>query len=114
MKLFRYDYCNWYEEYTSADHLNLSDFEVIRETNKGFWIVVNGKEKFVLSGEGKRFAYVNIELALKSYIKRKKRQIQISKHQIKRAKTRFQLQKKYRNKLIIFNQPIYNLKTKQR
>jgi hypothetical protein len=85
-KLYRYSDCNWYEEYTSADHLILDDYIVKRETNKGFWIVVNGKEKFVLSGEGKRFAYTNIELALKSYIKRKGMQIRINKNSIKKAK----------------------------
>lgn len=86
MKLFRYNDCNWYEEYTSADHLILETFEVIRETKKGFYIKYLGKEKFILSGEGKRFAHTTIELALKSYIRRKKRQIAINKYSIKKAK----------------------------
>lgn len=84
--LFRYNDCNYYEEYTDADHLQLEKYKVIRETPKGYWINNGIKEKFVLKGEGKRFAYVNIELALKSYIKRKSRQISINKHSIRRAK----------------------------
>jgi len=85
-KLYRYRDCNFYEEYTSADHLILDDYIVKRETNKGFWIAVNGKEKFVLSGEGKRFAHTSIGLALNSYIKRKVMQIRINKNSIKKAK----------------------------
>lgn len=64
MNLFRYNDCNYYEEYTDADHLLLEKYKVIRETPKGYWINNGIKEKFVLKGEGKRFAYVNIELAL--------------------------------------------------
>lgn len=49
-------------------------FKIIKETPKGFWIELNGlteEKKFVLKGEGKRFAHEKIEWALYSFYRRK-------------------------------------------
>lgn len=51
-------------------------YAAIRETPKGYWIDADwGQEKFVLKGDGKRFAYPDEAMARRSYIARKKRQL---------------------------------------
>lgn len=61
----------------------LQAFKVVRRTPKGLFLDVYGREKFQLSGEdGKRFAYSTVELAKRSYIKRKNRAILLLKAQL--------------------------------
>jgi len=63
--------------------IDLMQFRVMRRTPKGAWISRNpvgfdyprGKDRFVLDGEGKRFAYPTQELALESFKARKRSQI---------------------------------------
>lgn len=59
------------------------EYHVIRRTPKGAWIGRNpgppfpyGKDRFVLDGPGKRFAYPTLEAAIESYKIRKFRQIE--------------------------------------
>ena len=88
-KLFRYVDNLCYELFVSGTELELKEFLIIKETPKGNWIREHGmygKPKFVLKGEGKRFAHETKELALKSFIFRKKSQIRINKEMMKRAK----------------------------
>jgi len=88
-KLFRYVDNLCYEVFVSGTELELKEFLIIKETPKGNWIREHGmygKPKFVLKGEGKRFAHETKELALKSFIFRKKSQIRINKEMMKRAK----------------------------
>lgn len=67
----------------SSDRLAISciEFRVVRRTPKGCWITPawNADDtrflRFVLDGEGKRFAYPTRELARKSFIVRKQREI---------------------------------------
>ncbi len=54
----------------------LSEYNVVRKTRKGTWVSYAGIEKFVLDVAEKKYAYPTKELALRSYIIRKKRQIQ--------------------------------------
>ena len=94
-ELYRYISDLSSEEFNAE--IQVISFEIKRETNKGYWIVFNRKEKFVLKGgNGKRFAYETKELALSSFIKRKERQIEINKTMIARAneelKTALELQ----------------------
>ena len=81
------------------DNLYISDYNIEKETEKGYWINVYDKRKFVLKGnEGKRFAYISKEYALKGFIKRKERQISINKCYIERAKLGIVLAEKLINK----------------
>lgn len=88
---------NDYDEVILGDRtvvveVRLSSFRIIRETEKSYVIRGDGwkngkpKEKFVLKGKGKRFAYDTIEAAKESYLIRKFRQIQHLEHQLKKAK----------------------------
>lgn len=62
----------------------LTTYPVIKKTPKGAWLS-NGK--FVLDGSGKRGAHATKELALESFVARKKRQRRILKAQLSRIKT---------------------------
>lgn len=52
-------------------------FNIIKRTRRGVWIGVNynSRKRFVLDGDGRRYAYPTKELALHSYVQRKKAQI---------------------------------------
>jgi hypothetical protein len=77
------------------EKLHISKFIIVKETPKGYWALVYAKRKFILKGSnGKRFAYISEDDALKGYIKRKERQICINKAQIARAKKGIELAKK--------------------
>lgn len=87
--LYKYIEDKSYEEFDQAKKLVLKTFLVTKETPCGYWVREHGsygKNKFVLKGDGKRFAHETIELALKSFIARKKRQIWINKRMIAIAK----------------------------
>lgn len=88
-KLFRYVDNLCYELFVDGTELELKEYLIVKETPKGNWIREHGmygKPKFVLKGYGKRFAHETKEMALNSFICRKKRQIIINKEIIKRAK----------------------------
>lgn len=53
-----------------------NSFFVIRTTPKGVWLDVWGMEKFVLNGEGRRYAYPTKDAAWESFRIRKQRQRQ--------------------------------------
>ena len=60
----------------------LKEFEVTKETPKGFWVNDDyGKKKFVLSSENsrKRFAYETKEQALANFIARTEKSIKFTK-----------------------------------
>ena len=54
----------------------VNSFRVMRRTKKGVWIDVWGLEKFVLDGEGRRYAYPTEDAAWASFKVRKMRQRQ--------------------------------------
>ena len=92
MKLYRVEN-DFSTEYFSK--LYISEFDVIKETPKGYWCLVWDKRKFILKGSnGKRYAYVTKKDALNGFIKRKERQILINKTYIERAKLGIELAKK--------------------
>ena len=66
-----------------------SEFEVVRFTPKGFVIRagIGGEEKFICHHWRKKFACLNREEAMTSFIKRKERQITILSRQLRNAET---------------------------
>jgi len=87
---YRYDY----EEYGSNGRLYLREFITVKKTPKGSWVVEHpygDKQRFILDQGTKRFAYPDTDLALKSLIKRKKRQIAILTYQLEDAKHALEL-----------------------
>lgn len=65
-------------------------FRVDKKTPKGAWIIpmghVYGKRRFVLDGEGKRYAYPTVVQARQSFIRRKEVQVSRLKNQMIFAK----------------------------
>jgi hypothetical protein len=67
--------------------LHTTKYLILKETEKGYWIMVYSKRKFVLKGSnGKRYAYISEKDALNGFIKRKEAQIKINKKLINRAR----------------------------
>lgn len=91
MKLYRYT--KWCSDETLLDwnqksnvKLSLDEYNVIRNTQKGYVIWVGSKEKWISATGKKRFAYPTKEEALTNFIARTKRSIWIMKHNIEFAK----------------------------
>jgi hypothetical protein len=65
--------------------IELEKFQVVKRTPKGAWIIPhaepgwwqspNPKKRFVLDGDGRRYAYPTVDAAHKSYLRRKVVQI---------------------------------------
>ncbi len=66
----------------------LRQYTVIKETECGWWFMIpySSKKKWVSKSGRKRFAYPTRELALNSYIIRKRRQIAHGEWTVKKAK----------------------------
>lgn len=82
MKLYRFERDHSEE---NEHQIKFLEFEIIRETEKGYWIDIDviDKPKFVLKGDvGKRFAYITKQAALNNFIARTSRSILISKAMI--------------------------------
>lgn len=64
--------------------LELIPYQLIKETDKGYWIGFEHSiyKKWVSKTSKKRFAYPTKEEALKNFILRTKRRVEILKHQI--------------------------------
>lgn len=60
----------WNPDYAQHGIVNLEVFAVHRETERCWFIVVNGAEKRVLKGNGKRFAHERKEWAARSFQRR--------------------------------------------
>ena len=67
-----------YRYVDGSDIIFLEKYGIKKRTPKGFWIDYYGTDKFVLGNPqfGKRWAYEDKEIALNSYIVRKRRQIE--------------------------------------
>ncbi len=71
--------------------ISVIEFRVVRRTARGCWITPHWNPddnlflKFILDGEGRRYAYPTRELARQSYIIRKKREIMHCRIQHDRA-----------------------------
>lgn len=88
--MFRIDQTNT----TGGIQLYCYPFRIISKTPKGRWIVpswvyhvddIKTYRKFVLDGIGKRYAHITRDEALKAFIYRRKRQIEILRAQLNKA-----------------------------
>lgn len=88
VRVFSSYYC---DDYGCKPRLRIDAwwYPVVRETPCGVWVLHQGKEKFILNGDGKRFAYPTLQLALKSFRARKRRQIGLLRHQLSHAEAAF-------------------------
>ena len=91
MKFYRYVEVN----YESGPSLFINDYELLRETPKGYWIIdtiwehhesVEIYKKWVSKTARKRFAYPTKKEALENFKARKQRQIHILTYQLSDAK----------------------------
>lgn len=75
--------------YEGQAYIWMDEFHVTKSTPQGDWILDYGKKRFVkhTNGDGsptrKRFAYETKELAVNSFVHRKRKQLSIMTHQIK-------------------------------
>ena len=82
---YRYeDHLVWSEDYScdAQVRIHLLSYYVMKRTACGVWLNHRGKRKFVLNNSNKRFAYETKELALTSFIARKRRQVLILRNQL--------------------------------
>jgi hypothetical protein len=78
------------ERFYSTVHLSLKEYNLHKETPKGYWIgygemlegKLRGRSRWVSKTSKKRFAYPTKELALESFVYRKKYQLDILKRQV--------------------------------
>ena len=69
MKFYRYEN----NRYSDGVRVHLHEFDLIKETPKGYWIYAWGSKKWVSNSARKRFAYPTEQEARVSFIKRKER-----------------------------------------
>lgn len=90
MNLYRYEILVLGFEYA----ISLKKYPIIKETEKGFWIVDNSKKnhkRFVLKTGKKRFARDTKEGALEDLLARKKAYLGYSESNVKNAKYQIQM-----------------------
>jgi hypothetical protein len=81
-------------------NVSVTKFNVIRHTPAGYIIHYPFlKDKFVLKGNGKRFAHETIEQAIDSLIKRTTRRIEYLKSDLKNAEKNLPLAHSFKDKL---------------
>lgn len=79
--------------------ISLIKYQVVKRTEKGAWIVpvvwyfTEPPKRFVLDGDGKRFAYPSFEQARTSYQRRKSMQIRLTRLTLERATERAEIAK---------------------
>lgn len=78
MKLYRIEYRMNFDDKLS---LVLLEFDVIRKTPKGGYIVVNSSEKWIPFNATKAYAYLTIKQARTNFIKRNQTRKRILKYQ---------------------------------
>lgn len=93
--LYRYDDYSTGDDYVTGIEICLRTYPVIRRTPKGVWISreAYGKQRFVLNGTRKAYAYPTKEEALASFIARKTRQRLLLEFQLKRVAAALKLAK---------------------
>lgn len=89
-KLYRYEreYIHFGDGQLQAYKITLKEYEVQKTTPCGHWITFNifsHKTKFVLSGQGRRFAHINMEFAWESFKIRARKSLMHSKRAVKNA-----------------------------
>lgn len=86
MKFYRYEWVN-YSSYSME--LRLMEYDLIKETPKGYWIGEKGFKggyRWVSKTGKKRYAYPTADAALINYIKRTERRISILTSQLNNSK----------------------------
>ena len=77
------------DPYRSFVRVELSEYEVVKETPKGYWVAYDSfsgtPRHFVRRDARKHFALLTKEEALESFKKRKERQIRLLKSRLDRA-----------------------------
>lgn len=91
MTFYRFETKLTYDGFYRIEEWNL---KLVKETPKGYWIShyynsngLIGKPIWVSKTAKKRYAYPDREIALKSFIKRKERQIKILTDRLRGAET---------------------------
>lgn len=74
-KLYRY-------ESSIDDKLKLLSFDVIKETDKGYWIETSYSKKWIKKNARKKYAYESPKLALHNFIKRYEKYLSILENKI--------------------------------
>ena len=92
--MYRYGSSYFWRDQEMIVSLYVSKYPIVRKTPKGCWVDDYGKERFVLEGEGKRFAYYTKEKALYNFLRRKQTQIKILNTQLLHATQALVLAKK--------------------
>jgi hypothetical protein len=93
--------------YTIGPKVELSTYDVVRETPCGYWIrsgnsgaFIHGPERWVSKATRKRFALPSQKEAMESFLRRKSKQISIISHQLDRAKRAHELGSEMMVKLV--------------
>jgi len=76
--------------------LKICEFIAMRETRCGHWVMpkdgsISDRMRFVLNGDGRRYAYPSLEAAVASFKIRKRRQIEHLERQLTSARTALDL-----------------------
>lgn len=107
--LYRYDreYAHFTDGQLQAYKITMKEYEVWKTTPQGYRINklhgVNGakKDKFILSGDGKRFAYETKELAWNSFKIRTRKSLMHCKSALKRAEIFADMLKEGKEKRVV-------------
>lgn len=107
--LYRYDreYAHFDDGQLQAYKITLKEYEVYKTTPQGYRINklhgVNGakRDKFILSGDGKRFAYETKELAWNSFRIRTRKSVMHCKGALNRAEIFAEMLKKEEKKRVV-------------
>lgn len=85
MKFYRYILEDISSEHIVDANMKLLEFDLVRETNKGYWInnEVFLHLKWISKTSRKRFAYPTKEEALVSFKARCRKRLRIAEHQVK-------------------------------
>jgi hypothetical protein len=77
------------ERWHTRLRIRVREYTVVEHTPKGFWIYdpFEGRRRFVLGAAKKKFAHLDLEAALDSFIERKRRQIDINESGAEVART---------------------------
>ena len=70
-----YDYIGFKVEKSEYKYLKLLELPIIKETEKGYWIDINGYKKRFVHKERGKFAYNDKEKALMHFIERQHKRI---------------------------------------
>lgn len=74
---------HYYDGYASPDiSLHVQSFTTFKKTEKGYWINVYGKMKWVSSSGKKRYAYPTVAEAKINFIKRRTKYVEILKRKL--------------------------------